>query len=942
MLKKKFIIMAAMIAMLFSANLYSQELLKNSDWSTLNGSKPADWRFINYGGKSVVKLTTEKLNAQPVAVIESKQIDGRGYLGQNRKIAIPVGKNVIFSGCYRTANVALGPKGMLRVEIKYNKDSQDKEFSKRYQAILLKPSEKWQKFESVKTLDVPVKKFSALFMLYKGTGELYFSNLSLKIVESVSKINPQEKYIWREAEAINKSLLLSTWGKKQPNYFSGRGGIYVEKEPVKWHFRIKSEVNEQTLLPTTRNYFVWLRMYGYMDRPAIAVTFNRKQISSFKTKPNEQVDSNGKYAGPGKYYWQQAGSFRSSGGSGNLTLTPQGRMLLDAIVITTDSKYAPMQYEARKVALKNFFTDLKTAHTIKSEYKVYGISDQITTPLNFLYYGKIVKIPGNKKPAIMHISLPANIKIKNISSHWAGKTWNRPTRWGDKYLTWKQTGTEVIDGIKQLKYEIYLYCLSLRYTLFIQADKDTLQRDSKFSCKYFLEYKGKKQLVETVPLHTVVMKPTTTFKTILIGPAGGNAAAFYEEFPDIAANMAFSGLNVINAWHIKPNISEQRWQQFRKQCMQHKIAILGELSPFYGAFRVKDPQYQAVNLNGKRDATRPALYLENNNPAFRKNLDYLTKQGQQGVTGMVLDDEHFNQKIDEFDYNPLTKALFKQYIAKHGLSYVDPVVIVKDKTKYAAQYKVWVDFKCDRMVERYRQYRQAYLKGFAEAPSSTTFGRKLFVAQIFKNNSPVESKTNSYWDYKKLATVCDYISPMIYTYGGIKDSALIGDITEMYNNYIGRNVIAPTLLCEHSGSGGIDLAQKKMFKYQTIEALMQQSKLIMFWKGAAVYNPINLQYISEAIRWTAPYEKIILNGNEYKGAVSPQQWVRIKGLKLDNHILLYVANYRNLQSKTATINFKSPIKSVLEIGTGQELINNNNSFTVSFKSDRGKLFLITQ
>lgn len=617
-------------------------------------------------------------------------------------------------------------------------------------------------------------------------------------------------------------------------------------------------------------------------------------------------------------------------------------MLLDAIIVTSDAKYSPTLYEARKVASKNFFNDVKTAYMMKSAFKVYGINDRITTPLVFKYHGKIVKIPGTEKPAILHISLPTNIKVKNISSFWAGKTWHRPTRWGNKYLSWKNTGTEVVNGIKHQKYEIYLYCLSLSCTVFVQADRATLQRDSKFSCNYFLEYKGKKQLVETVPLRTVMLKPTTAFKTILIGPAGGNATAFYEAFPNIAADMVFSGLNVINASHIKPDVSGDRWKKFRNQCIQHKISILGEHSPFYGAFRIKDPQFQAVKLNGKRDPQRPSLCVNADNPAYRKNLNYLTEQCQQGVTGMVMDDEHFNQKKDVFDYNPLTKAQFKVYLKPLGITYIDPAIIVKAKQQYATQYKAWVDFKCDRMIDRYRQYRQAYLKGFATAPSSTTFGKKLFIAQILKNNTAEESKINSYWDYKKLAAFCDYISPMIYTYGGIKDSAEVGNIIAMYNRYIGKKVIAPTLLCEHSGFGDIALTQKKMFKYQTLECLMQQSKLILFWKSAAVYNPLNLQYISEAIRWAAPYEDIILNGSKYTGAVSPQQWVRIKALKLDNYILLYVANYRNLQSKTATINFNSPIKSILEIGTGKELTNNNNSLTVNFKSDRGKLFLITQ
>jgi hypothetical protein len=940
--KKKFFVMVTMVAMLFVANSYSQELLRNSNWGKLKGAVPADWRFMTYGGKSTVKITTESFQQHKVAVIASDSLEGKGYVGQRTQVKLSAGKNIVLSGYYRTENIALGSKGKIFIDVKYNYNSKDKLYPKCYQSLTFTPNNKWKKFESIKSFDVPIKDFYAFFMLYKASGKLYFNNLSLKIASSGSNINAQEKYIWRDAENINKSSVVSDWGKKEQDYFSGRGGVVLKNEAFKWNFRIKDEVDEQTLLPIKRNYFVWLRMYGYLERPAVSVTFNKRNISSFKTKANEKVNVKGEYAGPGKYYWQKAGAFETTGGSGNLIIMPQGRMLLDAIMVTSDARYAPTLYEAKKVADKKIFMDIKTAHAVKSAFKVYGISEQVTTPLEFRYYGQIVKISDSENPAILHVSLPANIKVKNISSHWAGKTWNRPKRWGNKYLTWQQTGSEVINGIKYNQYKLYLYYLSLSYTVFVQAEKATLTKGSKFSCQYFLEYKGKKQLTETVPLHTVIMKPTKAFTTILIGPAGGNATAFYEEFPDIATDMAFTGLNLINAWHIKPNISGSRWKKFRNQCIQNRIAILGELSPFYAGFRIKDPQVRAVNLNSEIDSLRPALSVNKDNPAFHKNLEYLIAQGQQGITGMVLDDEHFNQKKDEFDYNPLTKEQFRNYVKPLGIKYIDPVTIVKAKKQYATQYKAWVDFKCDRMVDRYRQYQQAYLKGFAAASSSTTFGKKLFIAQIFKNSSPEESKVNSYWDYKKLAAFCDYISPMIYTYQGIKDSAEVGNTIEMYNSYIGKKIIAPTLLCEHSGFGDIDLIQKKMFKYQTLECLMQQSKLIMFWKGAAVYNPINLQYISEAIRWAAPYEKIILNGNEYKGAFSPQRWVRIKGLKLGNHILLYVANYRNLQSKTATINFKSPIKSVLEVGTGQELIKNNNSFIVNFKSDRGKLFLITQ
>jgi hypothetical protein len=932
-------ILVSLSSMCFAGD---QELLKNTNWEKLQSNTPVSWRFFNYKGKgqSTVKLVSEIFKNNKVAVIDSSDIKGRGYIGQYTKVQLPAGENIIVSGYYRTENVILGPKGMLRVDVTYNYSSKNKTFPRKHQAMLLKPSREWHKFESIKSFNFPIKDFYAFFMLNRASGKIYFSGLSLKVQGSDSTIDSQEKYVWREAENICKYGSVSDWGKDIKDYYSGKGGVILTKEPFKWNFRIKEEVNPSTLMPKKRNYFVWLRMYGYMDKPAVSVFFNKTKISSFKTQANEQV-KNGRYAGPGKYYWQKADSFSAVGGNASIKIVPQGRMLLDAVIITTDSKYAPSQYEAKKAAGKNFFTDIQTAYAVKSVYKVYGISDKVTTPLVFRYQGKIIKIPGDRKPAVLHVSIPANIKVKNITSHWAGKTWNRPKRWGKKYLTWTKTASENIDGIKHDKYEVYIYYLALTYTLFIQADEAGFQAGSKLSCKYYLEYNDKKQLVETVPLRTVALKATKAFNTILVGPAGGNTRAFYEEFPDIAKDMLFSGMNVINGWHVSPGLSAGNWKRFRNQCVANKITIMGELSPFYGSFRIKDPKFQAIRLNGTKDSHRPALAVDKKNISFSKNLDYLTEQCRQGITGMVIDDEHFNQKKDEFDYNPLTKEKFRKYIEKLGISYIDPVLIVKNKNKYAKQYNAWVDFKCACMIDKFRAFRQAYLKGFAEASSSSTFGKKLFIAQILKNKTPEESRINSYWDYRKLATVCDYISPMIYTYQGIKDSAKVGDIIEMYNKYIGKKNIAPTLLCEHGGFGHVDITQKKMFKYQILESLMQQSKIILFWYGSSVYNPVNSQHISEAIRWAGPYEDIILNGKEYKGASSPQQWARIKGLKLGKRILLYVANYRNSITKKAQIKFNSKIKSVLEIGTEKQLPISNNSFSIDFKYDRGKLFLIT-
>ena len=937
-IKIQYLATAVLLSLSFITN--GQELFQNINWEKMKGDTPTNWRFFTYKGKSTIKLSNETFESKKVAVIESDNLKGQGYIGQFVKVQLPAGKNIILSGYYRTENLALGSKGKMYANIAYNYGSKDKQFPRKYHSLLFKPSEKWKRFESVKAINVPIKNFFALFMLYQGSGKLYFSDLSLKIQESGNKINSNEKYIWREGEDVLKSASVSNWGHKIKGYYSGKGGVILKKEAFKWNFRIKEEVNTNNLMPKKRNYFVWLRMYGYMDKPAVSVFFNKNKISSFKTQANEQV-KDGKYAGPGKYYWQKAGSFSAVGGNASLKVITQGRMLLDAVIVTTDSKYAPNQYEARKVAEKNFFADIETPHLIKSVFKVYGISNKVITPVTFRYHGKIVKVPGDQKPAVFHVSIPANIKIKNITSHWAGKTWNKPTRWGKKYLTWKKTGSETINSIKHNKYEVYIYYLALTYTFFVQADEDNFQAGRKLSCKYYLEYNGKKQLVETLPLRTLNLKSTKAFKTILIGPAGGNTRSFYEEFPDIAKNMVFNGMNVINGWHAYPKRDGESWKKFRNQCINNKIRIIGEHSPFFGTFGIKDKKFRAVSLKGKSVYHRPALSINEESTSFRQNLEHLTESGRQGLTGMVLDDENFNQKKDDFDYNPLTIEKFKKYALEHNINYVDPKLIIKDKKKYAAEYKAWVDFKCDSMVEMYSKFQKAYLKGVSEAPSSSTFGEKIFIAQILKNRTPEESKINSYWDYKKLAAVCNYISPMIYTYQGIKDSAQVGDIIEMYNKYIGKKVIAPTLLCEHGGFGDVDMTQKKMFKYQIIESLMQQSKIILFWYGSSVYNPVNTQYISEAIRLTSPYEDIILNGKEYKGA-SSAKWVRIKGLKLGNKILLYVSNYRNSISKKAQIKLNSKLKSVLEIGTGKQLSINNNSLTVDFKSDRGKLFLISQ
>lgn len=365
--------------------------------------------------------------------------------------------------------------------------------------------------------------------------------------------------------------------------------------------------------------------------------------------------------------------------------------------------------------------------------------------------------------------------------------------------------------------------------------------------------------------------------------------------------------------------------------------VFGECSPMYNT-PLSKPDCM-VTLDGAIKQGYPSLSLDKDNAAVKAACSFIEDIAADGL-GLVLDDEHTNQLKDTADYNPAMKKLFEENLKTKGMNYVDPVTVVKSKESYPALYSAWVDFRCERMVNFYRLYRQAYLAGFAKSGGKYTFGKTMFIPQILMNNTTLESKTNSYWDYKALAEYSDYISPMIYTYQGIEDCARVGDTLKMYNDYIGRKIMAPTLLAGHSEFGEINLLQKPMIKYQIFESLMHQAKIIMFWVAPAPMDPLNLQYISDAIRQAGPYEDIILNGKQIKLNASPE-WVRVKALQFEKQVLIYVANYRNDVSLNAKIRLPGHAVKVLDIESGNQVTVKNDSFETDFRSSRGKIFLAT-
>ncbi len=929
-----------MFGLLLSALAFTDicgtELLKNGNFKDVLNDRPTGWNFHDWNGTSSLNIIKE--DQANVVVLSSKNAEGKATFGQTVSgLGLNQGTTFKFSGWYKTDDLGLSDNGMLRVECTYNRFASVNGTAnpKKYQAVNLAPSQgKWEKFENVLTVPVPVADLYFFILGYNFTGKFYLRDISLEAIQQTNEIKPDRKYIWREAEQIFKGTT-SAYGSEVKDYFSGTGGAYGKSANFKWRFQITPETDPQSLLPVKRQYYVWLRLYGYLDCPQVDVLFKDQPIASFKTVCNEIADAQGKYSAPGKYYWQKAGAFQSEGGPAGLTFNSTGRMLIDAILVTDDPAYEPLGFEVAQVSDKSFFKDIDTPNMIKTVYNFNGVSDKIASPLEFMFHNdNNQQIKTGDKPAILRIVLPKAIQIAGATAHWGGTGWGYEPFWGDKRLSWETKGLQTINGIDCNVYEFYYYFLGLSTTLFIKADSNGFKHGRKYVGEYQLEFKGIKQPMEKLVLDAVELKPATAFKNIWIGYCGETPSSYFD-YPNLIKAMGFSGMNLLNPCHIRFNYN--LFEKFADECLKNRIMILGECSPLYNV-PLSKPDFM-VTQDGTIKQGYPSLSLDKDSPAVQATCAYMEDVASGGF-GLVADDEHTNQLKDSADYNPAMKKLFEEYLKKQGLAYVDPVTVVKNKESQAQLYAEWINFRCERMINFYRSYQQAYLNGFAKSGGKYTFGKTMFIPQILMNNTAMESKINSYWDYKALAQYCDYVSPMIYTYQGIEDSARVGDILKMYNDYIGRKITVPTLLAGHAGFGEITFSQKPMIKYQIFESLMQQSRVIMFWVAPAPMNPLNLQFISDAIRQAGPYEEIILNGRPIKLNASPE-WVRINALQLDKQILIYVANYRNDASLKAKVNLTGRAVKVLDIESGKTVPLADNSFETDFRSSRGKLFLAT-
>ena len=942
---------SAILLMAFS--LPGAELLVNRDFSKAVNGVPTHWEYQKHKSKPQYKLNPATALEPANVEITTADKTSQGLLMFRYKKKLPAGSRITISGEYLTEDLTFGKNGCILISANGKYRGWPAKQPTYWLNRQLKPVTKWTKFKSTGRLRFPLDYLQLNSGLVNAKGTLKLRNLSLEVTEPTHTPDPKEEWVWREGEDIEKIKMLSNWSDGTKEYFSGKGGVFTEKGKIDWNFQIPEVTDPVTLFSKERTWYLWIRVYGYMDNPRIMIYRNDRYMTHLDTPANEKVDRQGKYCGAGKYIWLLCGSFKTKGGLQQFSFRPNGRMMLDAVLLTTDGNYAPLKFEA-KAMKQSPVQDITTAHMIKAEYAGEGVSDTIALPVSFRIGGKNKIIPNDKKPAVFHFSLPADIQVKGMTSHWAGETWNSPQRWGKKYLTWKKTGTRTVNGKNINDYEAYLYFLSgNQYMIFLQAEPSAFKVRKSSVCEYYLESNGEKQLKESLELKHIAIKPATPFRKIYIGPSYVPFGMLYTSYPDLFTNFRNSGLNYMGAW-AEPWRSNT-FETFRKKAADHNCMITVVVGQYTGIKK----QHIATGIDGKQllkglsghGIPVLTLAMTEKDAPIAETMERTRLCASTGVN-VEFDDEMTNVLYDTIDYSPAVKKLFREWLAENrkGVSYVEPEQIVRDRKKNPAMYRHWVDFKCSRIAYWYSLYRKAFDEGVAIAkangkysaamkPEMFTCVQGLIVGRDGKPCTAEEVKESGYLDYRLLGKYCDVIQMMSYTYGGVKESAMPGDKMELYNNYTGKNNTAPILL---AGGYGTEIApeNKVMLKYQVWDCLMQKPQIIVFYAGATLFNAPTLAPVVDAIRIARPYEDFFVDGTKYTGMKSGSNRVRLKALQLGKKVLVYATNYDNLTGPQETITFPTAPKTVLDCISGKTLSVKAKGFAFDFKASRGKLFLV--
>lgn len=912
------------------------------DYNKLSPSVNNGWQIISNG-----KAFSGK-GESGYALLSYPTVQASGRLQYSSNTFLPAGTWVTFSGEYKTGNVVFEKGGMIAFSVMCRNNPQSATAPSTWINAAPRPSSEWTKFKVTKRIPFDVRTLSIYASMAKASGTLAVRALSVEAKLPTDVPNPKAEYIWREMEDFDPLLLCSDWGKEiSPDYFSGRGGVCIPKKNLDWNFNISAVTDEKTLFPKNRTFHIWTRVYGYTEAPRFYI-FHQDRFLQYSDTPPNEVLKKGKYAGPGIYTWVYGGSFDTRGGAHKLSFQPvKGRMLADAVLLTTDADYAPVLFEAKKMP-QTRCNDIRNAHNIKAEYLNEGVTDTICLPVSFRIGGKNRSIKANEKPAVFHFSLPKIIQVKGVTSHWAGETWGTPGR-GAKCITWKKTGTRKVNGRDIVDYEAELtYLSSNQYLIFVQAESQGFKVGDTSIMEYWLEEGREKQLKEQIALKHIRIQPASPFKNIYIGPSYVPFRMMYVSYPDLFNNMKKCGFNFIGAWGEPWNI--QNFDRIRNEIYSNGFRLAMVVPQYTGV----KPEHVAFGMNGKpltkesgqgRASRILTLSLDENDAPIRETMERTKRAAAYGVS-VEYDDEMTNVLYDLVDYHPKTKALFKEWLKKNGkgCAYAEPEQIVKNKKNDPAMYKIWVDFKCSRMTYWYSLYRKAFEEGLKSAKGKYPANAKPLMWTCIQGGgkdfrTAEDIKESGFFDYKTLSQHCDLIELMSYTYGGVAQSAQVGDCLEMYSRYLKKDVTFTVLLAGGYGTE-TGMKDKVMLKYQVWEALMQKSKMIVFYAGATVFNAPTLLPVTDAIRIARPYEDFFVNGTRYYDMKADKGYVRLKALRLGDKVLLYAANYTHGTNDNITVTFPQSLKSVFNCENGKKLSENGEKFTFDFKNSRGILFLV--
>lgn len=925
-----------------TADSISMKVVPPCDYDKLSSSVNNGWQIISNG-----KGFTGK-GESGYALLNYPTPQASGRLQCSAKTFLPAGTWVTLSGEYKTDNAVFDKGGSIIFTVMGRNNPKYVAAPSFWMNTTPRPSQNWTPFKVTKRVPFDVATLSIYASMTKASGKLAVRALSVEAKLPADVPNPKEEYVWREMEDLDNLLACSDWGKEiSPDYFSGRGGACIPKKNLDWNFSIPAVTDEKTLFSKKRTFHIWTRVYGYAEAPRFYIYHQDRFLQYSDTPPNE-ILKKGKYSGPGIYTWVYGGSFSTLGGSHKLSFKPvKGRMLADAVLLTTDADYAPVAFEAKKMP-QTKCDDIRNAHNIKAEYLNEGVTDTITLPVSFRIGGKKRNIKANEKPAVFHFSLPKNIQVEGVTSHWVGETWGTPGC-GGKYITWKKTGTRKVNGKEIVDYEANLYYLSSnQYLIFLRADSQGFKPGSVSMLEYWLEEDNEKQLKEQIALKHIRIQPASPFKNIYIGPSYVPFRMMYVSYPDLFNNMKKCGFNFIGAWGRPWEI--ENFDKIRNDIYANHFRLAMVVPQYTGV----TPQHLAYGLDGKvltkesgqgRASRILTLSMDENDAPIRETMERTKRVASYGVS-VEYDDEMTNVLYDLVDYHPKTKALFKEWLKKNGggRAYQEPEQIVKNKKQDPAMYKIWVDFKCSRMAYWYSLYRKAFEEGLKSAGGKYPANEKPLMWTCIQGGgrdfrTAEDIKESGFFDYRLLSRQCDLIEIMSYTYSGVPQSAQVGDSLEMYSDYLKKDVTFTVLLAGGYGTE-TTMENKIMLKYQVWEALMQKSKMIVFYAGATAFNAPTLAPVVEAIRIARPYEDFFVNGSRYYDMKADQGYVRLKALRLGGKVLLYAANYTHGTDDRITVTFPQNLKSVLNCETGARVSVNGGKFGLNFKKSRGILFLV--